>query len=245
LIPTDENNLVVKIARGFLRHFALDGGVRFYLYKRIPAGGGLGGASSNAAAALLLLNDLFATRQSWQELARFSEAYGSDIAYFLQSCAAICRGRGEVVEPIAAPNALCLVIVRPPFGLSTADVFQRLAQQRRDDSGGYSVARAHTETRQMAQCLREGRTREIAGSLSNDLQPAAIRLRPELTQVQQVMDRTYPLASQMSGSGSCWFACYPHRRRALWASHRLRASGIGTVDIARPISTPLPPTSPP
>lgn len=235
-IPTDERNLIVRIARGFLQHCQVSAGAHFVLYKSIPAGGGLGGASSNAAVTLLLLNELFELGWSWRKLAEFSADYGSDIAFFTQPQAAACYGRGEVVEPFSSPSTGWFVIVRPPFGLATPAVFAELAHER---LGSVPIPNGSTVTSEMEQLIRElkcGWWNHVAGFLANDLQSPAVRLRPPLESVNAICNATYPVASLMTGSGSCWYSIYRHRRQAIWASNRLRNHQVGRVEVARSLA---------
>ncbi|MDP1559912.1 MAG: 4-(cytidine 5'-diphospho)-2-C-methyl-D-erythritol kinase [Pirellulaceae bacterium] len=238
-IPTDEQNLIVRIAVGFLKHCGVSAGVHFVLQKSIPAGGGLGGASSNAAATLLLLNELFDLGWTWKQLAAFSAHYGSDIAFFTQPQAAACSGRGEIVEPFEVSNSVWFTIVRPPFGLGTPAVFAELASDRSKTGAAASDLLEINEKKELASSLKIG-TIGWAAMAGNDLQPAAVRLRPDLEIVSACCGRSYPLTHLMTGSGSCWFAAFRHRRQAVWAANRLRGQNVGRVDVVRPVAvTPM------
>src|SRR5438067_8558919 len=98
LSPGDDN-LVVRAAKLFFEKTKINGGVSIKLQKKIPHGAGLGGGSSDAAATLRALNQLFETKLSPQELANIGSAIGSDVPFFLFESAAMCKGRGETVEP--------------------------------------------------------------------------------------------------------------------------------------------------
>lgn len=238
-IPTDEQNLIVRIALGFLKHCGVSVGVHFVLQKSIPAGGGLGGASSNAAATLLLLNELFNLEWTWEQLAAFSANFGSDIAFFTQPQAAACSGRGEIVEPFAAPNTGWFTIVRPPFGLGTPAVFAELASDRSKTGSAEFEFADKKEKKELMDFLKSG-TIDWATVAGNDLQAAAVRLRPELAKVSACCAGAYPLTQLMTGSGSCWFAAFRNRRQAVWAANRFRGQNIGRVDVARPVAvTPV------
>src|SRR6185369_5748176 len=93
--------------------------------KRIPLAAGLAGGSSDAAATLWGLNRLWGLGLSLLELQALAARLGSDIPFFLcSSSAAICRGRGEVVEPQPLPARFWFVVARPHLGLATADVYR-------------------------------------------------------------------------------------------------------------------------
>ena len=62
---------------------------------------------------------------------------GSDVAFFLDAPAAVCRGRGERVEPLTInPDSSVdfhAVLVCPPVGVSTRDAFAGLAPPERPE----------------------------------------------------------------------------------------------------------------
>ena len=236
-IPTDDSNLIVRIAQGFLRHCHISIGVNFQLFKSIPAGGGLGGASSNAATALLLLNDLFQLGWSWRQLAAFSADYGSDIAFFTQSQAAVCSGRGECVTPCAHTNERPLVVIRPPFGLATPAVFGELARIRARSSSPSESLREKS----FSPVLRTESNRGLPNTVvvNNDLEEPAVALKPELEVVRRVVASTCPLSNRMTGSGSCWYAQFHQQKQALWAKNRFKGQRLGRIAIARSVSTPF------
>lgn len=236
-IPTDERNLIVRIARGFLEHCGISTGVHFQLQKSIPAGGGLGGASSNAAATLLLLNELFELNWTWEQLAQFSANYGSDIAFFTQPHAAVCSGRGEIVAPFDCPNRIWFVIVRPPFGLSTPAVFAELAKARTGGQQPGHDTDFAAEFSQLIEALNCGITSDVFGSSSNDLQKPALKIRPELDRVRRCCEASHPLTQSMTGSGSSWYAGFRHRRQAVWASNRFKGRLAMRVDVANSTAT--------
>src|SRR5207244_11150890 len=98
-LSTGDDNLVVRAAKLFFEKTKISGGVGIKLHKTIPHGAGLGGGSSDAAATLRALNELFETKLSVDELAKLGSTIGSDVSFFLFESAAICKGRGESVEP--------------------------------------------------------------------------------------------------------------------------------------------------
>jgi len=113
--------------------------VRITLNKRIPHGAGLGGGSSDAAATLRLLNRVFQTRSfRWKKLSALAAALGSDVPFFLGGGAAICRGRGELIEPAPLPVRLNLFLLKPSFGVSTAWAYSRWRDTQEIPGANYS-----------------------------------------------------------------------------------------------------------
>src|SRR5438128_4540984 len=118
-VPSGDENLVVRAAKLFFERTKVTAGVRIKLKKQIPQGAGLGGGSSDAAATLLALNQLFETKLSREELATLGSAIGSDVAFFLFESAAICKGRGEIVEPTKLKKKLSILLLKPAFGVAS------------------------------------------------------------------------------------------------------------------------------
>jgi 4-diphosphocytidyl-2-C-methyl-D-erythritol kinase len=95
------------------------------LQKEIPHGAGLGGGSSDAASTLLGLNEIFAAGLSPDELLQLAAELGSDVPFFIVRSTAICRGRGEIVEPTAFGSNLRLLLLKPEFGVPTPWAYGR------------------------------------------------------------------------------------------------------------------------
>ncbi len=87
---------------------------------------GLAGGSSEAAATLIGLNYLWRLGLSYAELAKIGAEIGSDIAFFFSLPGPECTGRGETIRPVKMGRQLHLVLVCPPFGCVTADVYRQL-----------------------------------------------------------------------------------------------------------------------
>jgi len=129
-LPKGEGNLVVRAARLFQRATKMGSGVEIVLEKKIPHGAGLGGGSSDAAATLLGLNELFETPLNQKDLIELAAEIGSDVPFFILGSAAICRGRGEIVEPAKVPANFKLLLVKPDFGVPTPWAYGRWKDSR-------------------------------------------------------------------------------------------------------------------
>jgi 4-diphosphocytidyl-2-C-methyl-D-erythritol kinase len=137
-LPPGEENLVVRAARAFFAQTQLEPRVSITLEKRIPYGAGLGGGSSDAAATLRGLNKLFAGDLSSGDLSALAARIGSDVAFFLCQGPAICRGRGELIEPIDTGKSLPILLLKPSFPVSTAWAYSRFAAAREIAGSDYS-----------------------------------------------------------------------------------------------------------
>ena len=131
-LPTDGSNLAVRAATAFYERAGFQPQLRLELAKRIPHGAGLGGGSSDAASVLLGLNQLHEFPLSPEILAELAAMLGSDVPFFLARGPALCRGRGERVEPVPVfpEGSLPLLLLKPPFGVPTPWAYSRWRDAR-------------------------------------------------------------------------------------------------------------------
>lgn len=129
-LSTGDDNLVVRAAKLFLERAKIKSGVLIKLEKKIPHGAGLGGGSSDAAATLRALNRLFATKLSVEDLANLAATIGSDVSFFLHGSAAICKGRGEIVEPMKLNRKWPVLLLKPAFGVSSGWAYSRWQESK-------------------------------------------------------------------------------------------------------------------
>ncbi len=130
-IPNGPGNLAYRAAALFmtrLKHAMPP--VRIVLAKHVPHGAGLGGGSSDAATVLLALNERTQAGFSTSELAAMAAELGSDVPFFVYQSAAVCRGRGERIEPTEFNHPLSLVLFKPEFPIPTPWAYQRWRDSR-------------------------------------------------------------------------------------------------------------------
>jgi 4-diphosphocytidyl-2-C-methyl-D-erythritol kinase len=212
-LPTGPDNLVTRAAVLLRQHTGCTRGARIRLAKRIPMAAGLAGGSTDAAAALAGLNRLWGLGLADAELAALAARLGSDVPFFFAPPAAWCTGRGEVVTPAALGKRLWFVLLAPPFGLATADVYR-----------GLSVPKAPLSSDGMRRVLAAGDADEIGRRLHNRLEEPARRLRPELDDYLRLLAAHRPAGQALSGSGSTLFALCRSYREAVRIAHELRTS---------------------
>lgn len=129
-LPHDAGNLAVRAALLFFGETGIEPNVMIDLEKSIPHGAGLGGGSSDAAAVLLALDRLFETRLPRETLVSIAAEIGSDVPFFIYQSAAAVGGRGEAVTPASFPHRLPILLVKPPFTISTAWAYSRWADSQ-------------------------------------------------------------------------------------------------------------------
>jgi 4-diphosphocytidyl-2-C-methyl-D-erythritol kinase len=221
-IPAGRDNLVVMAAERLKAAATSLQGAQIVLQKAIPAQAGLAGGSSDAAASLVALDRLWNLQTPRERLDALAGEIGSDVAFFAHAPAAVARGRGERVESIPLGEAYHFVLVCPPVGMSTADVYRHVVPPERPRPiGPVLEALAHGGPEKLGQCL------------FNRLQTSAEALRPELTQVRDALASLGPLlcGSMMSGSGSAYFGLCRNSAAAYHAAEVLEPLGLGLVRV--------------
>lgn len=129
-VPEGANNLAATAAREYSRDTGLRFGAHIEIRKSIPMGAGLAGGSSDAAAVLIALDAIFETRLGVQKLEELAAKLGSDVPFFIRGLPAMCRGRGEIVQPFNVPEKLRLLLLKPPFGVETPWAYNAWAESR-------------------------------------------------------------------------------------------------------------------
>lgn len=195
--PPGPENLVWRAAEAMARAVGREPNVAITLEKMIPAGTGLGGGSSDAAATLLGLNRLWELGWSMEQLSPVAEALSSDVPLFLTGQSAIVRGRGERIETMPRAWQGWLVLIVPPFRLSTAVVY-------REWSRTAATGRVPAAPWTTLPCPSES----LLDQLFNDLEPAAFRVEPKLALLHAALDGLKGRAVRMSGSGAALFTLF-------------------------------------
>jgi 4-diphosphocytidyl-2-C-methyl-D-erythritol kinase len=193
-VPLDASNLVIKAADLFRTKTGRKDYFRVHLEKRVPHGAGMGGGSGNAATMLWAANVLTGEPASNQDLLDWSGDIGSDISVFFSDGAAYCTGRGEIVENVDPPIPLDtpMLLVKPPVGLSTPQIFKALDLDRRST----------TDAKDILDNLCSGKWKD-ASNYVNDLEQPAFDCLPELKALKDRLRSEGNFdAVFMTGSGS-------------------------------------------
>lgn len=224
-VPTGSENIVIRALEKLRQRAGVHHGATVHLDKRIASAAGLGGASSDAAAALLAANLAWQLHWPLDRLAEVAAELGSDIPFFLGPPAAICRGRGEIIEPLEGLAVLDVVVVRPPEGLSTPAV--------------YRACRPAAEPASVQPLLNAWRCGDLASlgkAMVNRLEPAAAQLSPWIARLRDAFAGQGCYGYQMSGSGSSYFGLCRHALHARRLARRIHSGGLGFAYVARTIA---------
>ncbi|MFI6760296.1 4-(cytidine 5'-diphospho)-2-C-methyl-D-erythritol kinase [Micromonospora sp. NPDC050417] len=202
-LALDEENLVIRAARALAEHVGVPAHARLHLRKQIPLAAGLAGGSADAAAALVACDTLWGTNLSRDQLALIAADLGSDVPFLLYGGTALGTGRGEAVSPVLArPTTWHWVVAVADGGISTPVAFRELDRLRADGAAPPPLTAAEG----LLAALRQRDPAVLAANLGNDLQAAALSLRPALAATLKAGEAAGALAGMVSGSGpTCVF----------------------------------------
>ncbi len=199
-VPVDGTNLAAKAVYALVPHGASTD-VSLAIRKGIPVAGGMAGGSADAAAALVAVDALFELGMHRDQLVEIGAMLGSDVPFALHGGTALGADRGTQLTTALVRGTYHWVFVLADGGLSTPAVYDECDRLRR----GSRVPEPEVPDDVMA-ALRAGDPIALGRALSNDLQPAAVSLRPSLAQVLAVGDEYGALGGIVSGSGpTCAF----------------------------------------
>jgi 4-diphosphocytidyl-2-C-methyl-D-erythritol kinase len=250
-VPADDSNLAVRAVAELLHAVGAGAkdspGLAIRINKRIPVAAGLAGGSADAAAALVACNELWRTGLGQAELCELAAGVGSDVAFGLLGGTAIGVGRGERVTPALAAGTYHWVLAFATGGLSTAEVYAACDRIRAARSGPDGSAKAAVkpagrprsgrtrtaappgapalDNRLMA-ALRSGNPAGVGPLLANDLQQAAISLRPDLRRTLAAGIEHGALAAIVSGSGPTCAYLAKDARHAAGLAVALAGAGV-------------------
>lgn len=186
---------------------------RVRLTKRIPVAAGLGGGSSDAAAVLRALRG----DRDPNELHAIARSLGADVPFFLTGAeTGFGTGRGDRIQPLPDfPRGHAFVLVPSAHGLSAGEVFAAGEPNPIFRAVEGDLVRAMRTVR---------RIEDVAALMANDLEPAVLRLRPDVDEALAALRREGALGAIVSGSGPTAFGLFRDRAEAEAAALRIPGS---------------------
>jgi len=148
-----------------------------------------------------------AANVSRAQLSLIAAQLGSDVPFFLHGPSSVCTGRGEIVQPIAAPKCKACLLILPGIAVPTPGVYRRLDEMRANDAS-HQNAPADWSTQPPWQEWARLPAIELLPLLANDLERPAYDMHPELRHLHQQAQELLERPVRMSGSGSSLFTLY-------------------------------------
>jgi 4-diphosphocytidyl-2-C-methyl-D-erythritol kinase len=233
-LPLDESNLVIRAAQALACAAGVAAQARLHLRKQIPVAGGLAGGSADAAAALVACDALWGLGRSRDELAAIAADVGSDVPFLVLGGTALGTGRGETISPVLArPTSWHWALAFAEGGLSTPEVYLELDRLRAERIAPAPLGAPD----ELMAALRQRDPAVLAAELGNDMQAAALALRPELAAVLEAGTDAGALAAMISGSGPTCLFLASDQAHAGFIAAELAGSGAcrSAVAVAGPV----------
>jgi 4-diphosphocytidyl-2-C-methyl-D-erythritol kinase len=205
-MPTDERNLAYKAAKLFLETYNIKSGVFIDIVKNIPVAAGLAGGSADCATVLNMLNKMFNINASEEELMNLGVKLGADVPYCIKGGTALCEGIGEKVTPLKSFKDHILILIKPPFGVSTKDVYKAF---------NIDKAKIHPNTNGLIKKMEENDLYYVSNNMKNLLENVTIRKHKMIYNIKENLVYRGALGSMMSGSGPTVFAFFDDMQMAL------------------------------
>ena len=204
-VPTDERNLAYKAAKLFKDTFNITSGVSINIKKNIPVAAGLAGGSTDCAAVLKIMNKLFQVNADNEKLMELGVKLGADVPYCINGGTALCEGIGEILTPLKPFKNHIIVLVKPPFGVSTKDVYKNFDLGR---------VKNHPETDKVITYMNEDNLYEVAKNMKNLLENVTLKKHKVISSIKSEMEALGAIKAMMSGSGPTVFAFFDDMMKA-------------------------------
>ncbi|MBC8595280.1 4-(cytidine 5'-diphospho)-2-C-methyl-D-erythritol kinase [Qingrenia yutianensis] len=203
-VPCGETNLVCKSAKAFLEYTGKKADISVKIEKNIPVGAGLAGGSTDAAAVLRALNVLLKTDLSDTELMKIAKNIGADVPFCVVGNTYLAEGIGEILTPVKSNIKFDILLVKPPFSVSTPSVYKSLVLDENT---------THPDIDKIKNALEDGNVSVIYENLGNTLEDVTLKMYGEVGKIKENLKNLGASAVLMSGSGPSVFAIFGDRQK--------------------------------
>lgn len=203
-VPCDETNLVCKSAKAFLEYTGKKADISVKIEKNIPVGAGLAGGSTDAASVLRALNVLLKTELSDTELMKIAKNIGADVPFCVVGNTYLAEGIGEILTPVKSNIKFDILLVKPPFSVSTPSVYKSLVLDENT---------THPDIDKIKNALEDGNVSVIYENLGNTLEDVTLKMYGEVGKIKENLKNLGASAVLMSGSGPSVFAIFDDRQK--------------------------------
>lgn len=198
-LPVDKGNLAYRAAELFMNNYDINSGLTIEIEKNIPVSAGLAGGSTDAAAILMILNKLFEVNAPLEELMELSLGLGADVPFCIKGGTALCENIGEMITPLKPFKNHLLVLVKPPFGVSTKEVYKGLKLEK---------IHKHPNTPILIEAVENQDLKFVARNMKNVLENVTLRKHNKIRTIKKQLLELGAIGAMMSGSGPSVFGFF-------------------------------------
>lgn len=214
IVPSDSRNIAYKAADLIIKRYGVEKGVKIDIEKRIPVGAGMAGGSCNAAGVLVGLNRLWNLGLSVEELKQLGLELGADVPFCIEGGTALAQGIGEKLTVLKDVKDVWIVVCKPNFSVSTAEVYKSLKL----DSVG-----TRPDTGRLLEYIEKNDIKALAGGMANVLEGVTQSRYSVIAHIKDKMMHQRALGSIMTGSGPTVFGIFKNFEDAHKAESKLKA----------------------
>ena len=204
-IPTDESNLICKVALQLKKEFGVSKGANIHLVKRIPVAAGMAGGSTDGAAAYVALNELWNLGLDKKKLCELAVKLGADIPYCIIGGTALAEGIGEKLTVISDMPACHIVIAKPAIDVSTGWVYKELDSRKIIEHPDIDGIRA---------AIEDGNIKAMCSLIGNVLEPVTAGKYTVIGDIEKILEDSGAVGAFMTGSGPTVFAVFDDEDKA-------------------------------
>ena len=210
-VPADKRNLAWKAAALVCRKYGIEPSFSIAITKRIPAAAGMAGGSTDGAAVILALNELLELHMTMEEMDEIALQLGADVPFCLRRGTYLAEGIGEKLTKLPDLAPCSMVIVKPPFGVSTPWAYKALDEYLGSvpESGA-----AHPDIDLLMKALDRKDVSDIAAHMGNILESVVTREYPEILEIKKRLTDKGAVKALMSGSGPTVFGIFTDDKAA-------------------------------
>lgn len=227
-IPTDDSNLICKVAKQLKENFNVDKGIKIHLEKRIPVAAGMAGGSTDGAATYLALNDIWGLGQSKEELCKLAVSLGADIPYCIMGGTMVAEGIGEELTAIADMPECLIVVAKPAIGVSTGWVYTELDSK---------PIEKHPDIDGIRSAIENNDLKGMCALIDNVLEHVTASKYEEIGKIERVLEDNGAIRAFMTGSGPTVFGIFDDENKAREAYKAVEESGLAPeLFLTKPIN---------
>ena len=212
-VPSNEKNIVHKVAKAFIDKYKINSGVYIDIFKRIPVSAGLGGGSADAAATLIGLNKIFDKGLTKEELMSFGGLFGADIPFCVLGGTALAEGIGERLTKLPSLRDITILICKPKYHISTEYVYKHF---------DFEKAKNHPNTNLMIESIKNNDINTLAKNMINVMETVTTNKYPIINDIKNIMIQNKAFGSAMSGSGTSVIGIFSNQYEAHIAARSLK-----------------------
>ncbi|MCR5557540.1 MAG: 4-(cytidine 5'-diphospho)-2-C-methyl-D-erythritol kinase [Butyrivibrio sp.] len=216
-IPTDDSNLICKVAHQLQKEYGVTRGANIHLIKRIPVAAGMAGGSTDGAAAYMALNELWSLGLDKTKLCELAVKLGADIPYCIIGGTALAEGIGEELTVISDMPKCSIVIAKPAIDVSTGWVYKEL------DSNEIAE---HPDIDGIKAAIEGGDINEMCRLIGNVLEPVTAGKYTVIPEIEKILEDNGAIRAFMTGSGPTVFAIYDDATKAKEGFEAVKRSAL-------------------